>query len=77
MRVAFRIIELALLQKPPERRQPQGPKAKAYRYQKPQNLHQRNRSALSDTVRDELDIASAAISGVASPATAKGTAITL
>lgn len=35
------------------------------------------RSAFRDTVMEELDIASAAIKGVAKPAMARGTAITL
>lgn len=43
-----------------------------------QDIHdQRTRSALSETVIDDDDIAKAAIRGVARPATASGTAITL
>ena len=39
--------------------------------------HYLSRKAFSDTVIDEDDIAKAATNGVASPMTAKGTAITL
>jgi len=38
---------------------------------------QRKRKAFRDTVIDEVDIAKAATKGVASPATASGTAMTL
>lgn len=74
MRVAFRVIELAPAQEPPERRQPQAAKGEADRDKQAQHLHQRSLKALSETVNDEDDIASAAIRGEQRPATASGTA---
>lgn len=74
MGVAFRVIELALPQHPPEYGKAKPTKAEADRDQDTKDFHHRSLSALSDTVKDEVDIASAAISGEHKPATAKGTA---
>lgn len=74
MGVALGIIELALAQHPPERGQTDTTETKADRDEDTEDFHQRSLRALSDTVRDEVDIASAAIRGEHRPATASGTA---
>lgn len=74
MRVPFGIIKLTLLQKPPKRHQAHSAKPKTDGDQYAKDLHQRSRSALIETVKDDDDIANAAINGEHSPATASGTA---
>lgn len=72
--IALRIIELTLAQHPPEGRKTDAAQKQADGNKNAKDFHYRNLSALSDTVKDELDIASAAISGEHRPATASGTA---
>ena len=61
------------------KREAQSAKDQRNRYKIGEDIHFSlpRRSAFSDTVIDELDIASAAISGVARPAIANGTAMIL
>lgn len=81
--ISFRVIELPPLEKPEESRQPHGPEKQGNGDQNNENIHQsilsgqRRRSAFSDTVIELVDIAKAAIRGVAKPAMAKGTAMIL
>lgn len=76
----IQILELTRSCRPKECRQPQQPKPKRDGQQQREDRHlaaPRSRSALATTTSDEPDIASAAISGVTSPAIASGTARTL
>ena len=75
--VAFRVFELARLERPEEGREADAAERERHRDEPDEHLHQRTRSALSDTVIDESDIAAAAASGVAKPRSAMGTATTL
>src|SRR6266702_2671570 len=81
---AVEVIILAILERPEEADQTEKAEQQRQRYQKHQDFHQRNsllpcraRSAFRITSSDEPDIAAAAISGVARPAIASGTANTL
>lgn len=74
---AVEILELPRPGSPEERRQAEQPKPQRNRHQNRQDRHfaaPRSRSALATTTSDDPDIASAAISGVTSPAIARGTA---
>ena len=79
--VAFRIVELPVPQRPEERCKTKAAQEQRYRDEVDKHLHRRSpyfsRSAFSVTVSDDVDIASAAMSGVASPTSATGTATTL
>lgn len=80
---AIEIIILAVLERPEKGRKAEPAKRDRKRHQIEQDLHQavslcrRARKALSITSSDEPDIAAAAISGVARPAMASGTASAL
>ena len=74
MRVAFRVIEVSPAQKPEKCGEAQSPQKQTYGNEDAQDLHQRNRNALSDTVSEDDDIAKAAMRGEQRPATASGTA---
>ena len=80
---AFRIIELAAPDRPDEGRQSDKAKPDGNRNKIDEAGHQHppfwraGRMALSVTISDEADMAIAATSGVANPATATGTAIML
>ncbi len=77
-RIAMGIFVLSRAQRVQEPTQPNTAKAQGNRDKIRQHIHFGfNLSAFNETAIDELDIASAAISGVASPATASGTAIRL
>lgn len=78
MRIPLRVIILPRPQRPEEGQQPDTPQKQRGRDQDRQDFHRYfNRKALSETVIDDNDIASAAARGVAAPTSAKGTAITL
>ena len=80
MRIAVRVFELAPLEHPEERRKSNTTQEERNGDKDAKNVHRAayfKRNALSDTVSDDEDMARAAISGVASPAMAKGTARTL
>lgn len=72
--VTFRIIVLPTAQGINKPCQSKPPQDQRNRDKIRQDRHDRTRSAFKDTVIDELDIASAAINGVANPAAANGTA---
>lgn len=74
MGVAFGIVELPFAQHPPEREKAKPAQKQRDRDQYAEDIHQRNLSAFNDTVKDEEDIARAAIRGEHRPATASGTA---
>src|SRR5690606_35590785 len=77
---AFRIVELAMAQRPEKRGEPREAEAERNRYQEQQAVHLTalaSRSELATTTSELADIAAAAISGVSRPATASGTANTL
>lgn len=74
------VIVLPVSQGPEEGDKADPAEKQRNRYQVDEHLHPGaylSRSALSDTVMDDADIASAAISGVASPSRAIGTATML
>lgn len=78
--VAFGVFELPRPQCPKEGQQTKPAKNKRYWDQDGEHFHGEpyfSLRALSVTVSEEVDMASAAISGVARPASATGTAITL
>ena len=78
--IAFKIFILVGAQAPKKCSQSKSAQKQRYGDQKDQNIHRFlpfRRSAFSSTVMDEADIAMEAISGVASPTSATGTAITL
>ena len=77
--VTFGVIVLPASQSVQKSHQAKSSQYQRYRYKVRQNVHlrPRNRKAFKDTVIDDVDMASAAISGVAKPATASGTATTL
>ena len=81
LRIALRIVVLAVPQRPDESGESEKPEPQRHRDEQGKHQHGRTsyfrRSAFSDTVRDEVDMASAAMSGVARPAMATGTATTL
>src|SRR5690606_3510671 len=77
---AFRIVELAMAQRPEERGKPGEAEAERNRYQEQQAAHLTALASRNDwatTTSDLADVAAAAISGVSRPATASGTANTL
>jgi hypothetical protein len=78
-RVTFGIIILVRPHRVDKRHKANPAQKQGNRYEIGQNFHINylRRRAFRDTVMDEVDIANAAISGVANPATAKGTAIIL
>ncbi|SFB00675.1 hypothetical protein SAMN05421688_2311 [Poseidonocella pacifica] len=78
-RIAFEIIVLTCAEGVEKRNQPCSAEAKRNGDQQDEYVHVRppSLSALSDTVMELADMASAAINGVAKPATASGTASTL
>jgi len=76
------VVELPAAQGPQERRQPDQAEQQGRGDQEQQATHglrpsRDRRRALPTTTSDELDMATAAISGVTSPATASGTVIVL
>jgi hypothetical protein len=77
--VALGVVELPALEQPEERAQPQRPRNRLTGIRIPRTSMRAhfNRNALSETVMEDIDIAKAAISGVARPAMASGTARTL
>lgn len=75
--IALGIVELPTLKRPKKRHQPKPAQPKRHRNEECDDLHQRSLSAFSVTEIELADIASAAISGVAKPASAKGTAMVL
>lgn len=76
--VALRILVLAASQSVNKSTQSNYAEHEGYRNQIGQYVHRQiPRKAFSETVIEESDIASAAIRGVASPATASGTATIL
>lgn len=78
--VSFRVVILLALKTPNEGSEPQRSKDQRDWYQNGKNIHSglhRTRNAFNITVIDEVDIASAANSGVASPAKANGIATRL
>ena len=79
MGIALGVVELTAAQEPPKSPQPNRAQKERHGDQKAKNFHgtYRTLNALSDTVIEEVDIARAAIRGVASPAIAKGTAMML
>src|SRR5690606_22206410 len=77
---ALWILELPAAQRPEEGRQAGQAKAEGDRDQEQQAVHRAeriSRSELATTMSELPDMATAAISGVTSPAMASGTAITL
>ena len=80
MTVPFGVVILVISKRPDEGDKPDPTKKKRDRDQVDEHFHDCayfSRSALSDTVMEEEDIARAAIRGVASPTSATGTAIRL
>jgi len=76
--VTVGVVELVIFQRPKETRKPQSTQNQRHGNKVNQNVHFRaNRKALRDTEMEEADIANAAASGVARPASATGTAIQL
>lgn len=77
--VPLRIVILATAQGIEKTRKANATQNQRNGYQISQDVHRgpRKRSAFNETVIEDVDMASAAINGVARPATAKGTAITL
>ena len=77
LRIAPGVVILPRPQRPQKRQEPEQPKPQRHRDQDDKNLHHFNRMAFSVTVIDDSDIAAAAINGVATPTSAKGTATML
>ena len=79
VRITVRVIILIVPQHPEEREQAHAAKAKGNRDKHCQYIHdlRPSRIAFKDTVIELPDIANAAISGVANPSKAIGTAIRL
>ena len=81
MTVTFGIVELVASKRPDEGDKADATQKQRNRDQIDERFHgtgpYRRRSALSETVIEEDDIAKAAISGVAKPRSATGTAIML
>lgn len=80
VRGAVEILELAAFERPQESAQADKPEEKGDRDQNDDDVHARileSRKALPVTRSDELDIATAAISGVTSPIIASGTVTAL
>ena len=75
--IPFRIVKLTGLKSPKESDEAQKTKPQRHRYQNDKHFHQRNLNAFKVTIMEEPDIANAAAKGVANPARARGTAITL
>lgn len=77
--IAFKVFILVVPQAPKKGRETQSAKDQRYRDQDNKDVHSLpfSRSALSRTVIEDVDIAIAAIKGVAKPASAIGTAIML
>ena len=79
--VALGIVELVASKRPDEGDKANAPQKQRNRNQIDERFHDaspyRSRSALSDTVIEDDDIAKAAINGVAKPRSATGTAIML
>lgn len=73
----FGVVILPLGDGPDERTEPQKPEPHGNRDQEDEHVHFCPLMALSDTVTDDVDIAIAARSGVAKPASATGTEMTL
>lgn len=74
------IVELAVAQCPLEGDKPEQAHAERYGYEHGETGHfadPTSRSELTTTISDDSDMATAAISGVTSPAIASGTASTL
>ncbi len=78
-RVAFQIFVLIVAQAPQERGKASTTQDQRHRDQKNENVHTLpfSRRAFSNTVIEDADMAIEAISGVAKPASAIGTAMTL
>ena len=81
MRVAVRVIILPVPERPEKGNEPESAEKQRNRDQDDQHFHGPgpyfSRSALSDTVIEDVDIARAAIKGVAKPRRATGTATAL
>jgi haloacetate dehalogenase len=81
---AIEVLELAILERPQERAQPEQTQKQRGRYQIEETGHgarlrwcKASRMAFSVTTSEDADIAAAAINGVTRPATASGSAIML
>lgn len=78
MRVALRVVVLPRPKRPEKRHKANPAQKQRRRNEDGQDFHGYfNRRALSETVIEESDIASAAARGVAAPTSASGTATTL
>ena len=76
--ITVRVLVLPTAQRVEKPDQAHRPQHEGYRDQICQNIHRQiPRIAFRDTVIDDVDMAKAAISGVANPTTASGTATTL
>lgn len=73
----FEIFILACSERPEEGKEPEKSESDRNRDQDHKYRHRASLAALSDTVTDDADIASAASSGVARPASATGMAMRL
>lgn len=78
-RAALHVIVLSGFEAPDKGQQPQTAQNERDRDQNYQNIHvaHRIRSAFKSTVKEDIDMTSAAINGVAKPAIATGIAIKL
>lgn len=81
---AFEVVILAAAQRPEKSGEPEKPEDKGGGHEEDEDIHRLpfalprfSRSEFSVTVIEELDIATAATSGVTKPATASGTATAL
>lgn len=77
---AVKVVILAGTQRPEEKGQSAQPEQQRTRDEDGETVHRaarRRRSALATTIIEDPDMASAAINGVTTPATASGTAMTL
>jgi len=78
VRVALRVVILFRFQRPDEGHEPDPAEEQRNGNEGAKDIHRYfSRSAFSETVIDDSDIASAAASGVASPTSASGTATML
>jgi len=78
VRVALWVVILFRFQRPDEGHKPDAAEKQRNRNERAEDIHRYfSRRALSETVIDDSDIASAAASGVASPTSASGTAMML
>ena len=76
-RVSFDVLILIVSDRPKERYDAQSTKDQRHRNEDHKYIHARTLSAFRITRIEELDIANAAIRGLANPMTASGTAIAL